>query len=106
MGAVGEKLEHGRRPGVARRAATHGVDHDKRRPLVLGQLRIDVGDRAQLEQMRQGALPPGMSMGPWGLHYERAQTWWEQSRAWHEYLARWTDRGRYLAGWEVAPGTQ
>ncbi len=32
--------------------------------------------------------PPGMSMGPWGLHYERTQTWWEQSRAWHEYLAR------------------
>lgn len=31
---------------------------------------------------------PGMSMGPWGLHYERTQTWWAQSRAWHEYLAR------------------
>ncbi len=27
-------------------------------------------------------------MGPWGLHYERTQTWWEQSTAWHEYLAR------------------
>jgi hypothetical protein len=32
--------------------------------------------------------PPGMSMGPWGLHYERTSTWWEQSAAWHEYLAR------------------
>lgn len=31
---------------------------------------------------------PGMSMGPWGLHYERTQTWWEESGAWHEYLAR------------------
>ena len=31
---------------------------------------------------------PGISMGPWGLHYERTQTWWEQSRPWHEYLAR------------------
>ena len=31
---------------------------------------------------------PGMSMGPFGLHYERTQTWWEQSKAWHEYLAR------------------
>jgi hypothetical protein len=31
---------------------------------------------------------PGMSMGPWGLHYERTQTWWEQSKAWHQYLAR------------------
>ena len=29
-----------------------------------------------------------MSMGPWGLHYERTQTWWEQSAAWHQYLAR------------------
>ena len=31
---------------------------------------------------------PGMSMGPWGLHYERTQTWWEQSGAWHQYLSR------------------
>jgi hypothetical protein len=31
---------------------------------------------------------PGMSMGPWGLHYERTQTWWQMSNAWHEYLAR------------------
>src|SRR5262249_29958682 len=31
---------------------------------------------------------PGMSMGPWGLHYERTQTWWDQSRPWHNYLAR------------------
>jgi hypothetical protein len=31
---------------------------------------------------------PGMTMGPWGLHYERTQTWWEWSSAWHQYLAR------------------
>jgi hypothetical protein len=31
---------------------------------------------------------PGATMGPWGLHYERTQTWWEMSRPWHEYLAR------------------
>ncbi len=31
---------------------------------------------------------PGMSMGPFGLHYERTQTWWEYSKPWHEYLAR------------------
>lgn len=31
---------------------------------------------------------PGMSMGPWGLHYERGQTWWEESAAWHGCLAR------------------
>ena len=31
---------------------------------------------------------PGMSMGPYGLHYERTETWWEDSKAWHQYLAR------------------
>jgi hypothetical protein len=31
---------------------------------------------------------PGATMGAWGLHYERTQTWWEMSGAWHEYLAR------------------
>jgi hypothetical protein len=31
---------------------------------------------------------PGMTMGPWGVHYERTETWWEQTRPWHEYLAR------------------
>jgi len=31
---------------------------------------------------------PGMSMGPYGLHYERTQTWWEDSEAWHQYVAR------------------
>lgn len=31
---------------------------------------------------------PGMTMGPWGLHYERTQTWWEYSLPWHRYLAR------------------
>ena len=43
---------------------------------------------------------PGMSMGPWGLHYERTQTRWEQSKAWHEYLARcqfMLRQGRYVA---------
>ncbi len=31
---------------------------------------------------------PGMMMGPWGQHYERTETWWEQSGEWHRYLAR------------------
>jgi hypothetical protein len=31
---------------------------------------------------------PGMTVGPWGTHHERTNTWWEQSRAWHAYLAR------------------
>ena len=33
-------------------------------------------------------VKPGMAMGPWGLHYERTQTWWGMSKAWHEYLTR------------------
>lgn len=43
---------------------------------------------------------PGVSMGPWGLHYERTQTWWEYSRPWHEYLARCQhllQRGNFVA---------
>jgi hypothetical protein len=31
---------------------------------------------------------PGMSMGPWGVHYERTQTWWDWTQPWHDYLAR------------------
>lgn len=31
---------------------------------------------------------PGLSAGPYGQQYARTQTWWEQSRAWHEYVAR------------------
>ncbi|MCL5096016.1 MAG: hypothetical protein M1608_00470, partial [Candidatus Omnitrophica bacterium] len=33
-------------------------------------------------------------------HYERTETWWEQSRAWHEYLARCQfllQQGRFVA---------
>jgi hypothetical protein len=43
---------------------------------------------------------PGMSMGPWGLHYERTQTWWEQTTPWHRYLARCQfllQQGRFVA---------
>ena len=31
---------------------------------------------------------PGLTLGPFGVHYDRTVTWWEQARAWHEYLAR------------------
>ncbi len=31
---------------------------------------------------------PGMTMGPWGFHFGRTSTWWNQSPAWHEYLTR------------------
>ncbi|MBN2211465.1 MAG: hypothetical protein JW709_08740 [Sedimentisphaerales bacterium] len=33
-------------------------------------------------------VKPGMAMGPWGLHYERTQTWWDMSGPWHTYLTR------------------
>src|SRR5579872_3524956 len=31
---------------------------------------------------------PGMTMGPWGTNFERTNTWWDQSRAWMQYLSR------------------
>lgn len=31
---------------------------------------------------------PGMTMGPYGVHWERTQTWWDMASAYHEYLAR------------------
>lgn len=43
---------------------------------------------------------PGMTMGPWGLHYERTQTWWELTPGWHQYLARCQfllRQGRFVA---------
>lgn len=45
-------------------------------------------------------LKPGMTMGPWGFHFERTLTWWEQSRAWLRYLARCQyllQQGRFVA---------
>ena len=44
--------------------------------------------RYSMQPWGNPAPAPGLSVGPYGLHYERTQTWWEQSRAWHEYLAR------------------
>lgn len=31
---------------------------------------------------------PGMTMGPWGIHFDRTNTWWKQSKPWLSYLAR------------------
>ncbi len=31
---------------------------------------------------------PGMTMGPWGAHFGRTITWWEQGRVWMSYMAR------------------
>ena len=31
---------------------------------------------------------PGISFGPFGVRFDRTQTWWELSRGWNDYLAR------------------
>lgn len=31
---------------------------------------------------------PAMTLGPWGIHFDRTNTLWEPSRAWMEYLNR------------------
>lgn len=31
---------------------------------------------------------PGMTMGQWGTHFDRTCTWWDQGRAWIQYLTR------------------
>ncbi len=44
--------------------------------------------RYALQPWTQPERLPGMAFGPFGLHYERTVTWWNESRAWNEYLAR------------------
>jgi hypothetical protein len=31
---------------------------------------------------------PGMTMGPYGVHWDRTQSWWDLAPAYHRYLAR------------------
>lgn len=31
---------------------------------------------------------PGMTMGPWGIHFDRTNTWWKPAKAWMQYLSR------------------
>ena len=31
---------------------------------------------------------PGMTMGQWGIHFERTETWWQQGKPWIDYLTR------------------
>jgi hypothetical protein len=43
---------------------------------------------------------PGMTMGQWGTHFDRTCTWWEQGRAWMQYIARcqfMLQQGRFVA---------
>ena len=30
---------------------------------------------------------PGMTMGQWGFHFERTETWWNQGKAWMDYIS-------------------
>jgi hypothetical protein len=30
---------------------------------------------------------PGMTMGQWGFHFERTETWWTQGKAWIDYIS-------------------
>ena len=46
------------------------------------------------------SLRPGMTMGPYGVHWDRGQTWWDMSSAYHTYVARCQyllQRGRTVA---------
>jgi hypothetical protein len=43
---------------------------------------------------------PGMTMGPWGFHFDRTNTWFEQSGAWLTYATRCQEmlrRGLFVA---------
>jgi hypothetical protein len=31
---------------------------------------------------------PGMTMGPWGIHFDRTNTWWKQAKGYMQYLQR------------------
>ncbi len=33
-------------------------------------------------------IRPGMTMGPYGVHWDRAEPWWPMSTAYHRYIAR------------------
>lgn len=33
-------------------------------------------------------LRPGMTMGPYGVHWDRGQTWWPMASAYHQYVSR------------------
>jgi hypothetical protein len=50
---------------------------------------------------------PGFAMGPWGIHLDRMNTWWEEGKPWLEYLARCQHllrQGRFVADVLYFPG--
>jgi hypothetical protein len=45
-------------------------------------------------------VKPGMTMGPWGTHFDRTQTWWTEAKEWMRYVARsqyLLQKGRFVA---------
>jgi hypothetical protein len=45
-------------------------------------------------------LQPGMTMGKWGMHLERTETWWKEAAAWFHYISRaqyLLQEGRFVA---------
>lgn len=39
-------------------------------------------------QYLNDALRPGMTMGPYGVHWDRNQTWWPMAQEYHRYVSR------------------
>ena len=43
---------------------------------------------------------PGMTMGQWGFHFERTETWWHPGKAWIDYISHCQfllQQGRFVA---------
>ncbi len=50
---------------------------------------------------------PGMTMGPWGTHLDRTQTWWTEAATWLKYVGRsqyLLQSGRFVADAVVFSG--
>ncbi len=39
-------------------------------------------------QYLNDSLKPGMTMGPYGVHWDRSQTWWSMADGYHRYVTR------------------
>jgi hypothetical protein len=39
-------------------------------------------------QFLEDSLKPGATMGPYGVHWDRSQTWWPMVGAYHQYISR------------------
>jgi hypothetical protein len=41
-----------------------------------------------INQVLNDTLRPGMTMGPYGVHWDRGQTWWPMVSGYHDYISR------------------